>query len=97
MEPKNSSSNGEFTVNIALIENGLPIGGVVYAPARNLFYGAEMDATGNWQKQVPSSKFQVSSNSEAKGSLTPGASSQTPGATASRTQFQIQSFKFPSN
>src|SRR6056300_1116029 len=88
--------NGEFTVNIALIENGLPIGGVVYAPARNLFYGAEMDATGNWQKQVPSSKFQVSSNSEAKGSQTPGASSQSPESnspqdTVSSSKFQVSS------
>ena len=33
--------NGEFTVNIALIENGISIAGVVYAPALNeLFYAA---------------------------------------------------------
>lgn len=32
------NKNGEFTVNIALIENGLPILGVVYAPALDLFY-----------------------------------------------------------
>ena len=33
--------NGEFTVNIALIENGQPIAGVVYAPTKNTFwYGA---------------------------------------------------------
>ena len=39
--------NGEFTVNIALIENGKPIVGVVYAPALNkCFYGAE--STGAW-------------------------------------------------
>jgi 3'(2'), 5'-bisphosphate nucleotidase len=30
--------NGEFTVNIALIEDGLAIAGVIYAPAKNLFY-----------------------------------------------------------
>ncbi len=35
---------GEFTVNIALVENGVPTRGVVYAPARGrLFY---TDATG---------------------------------------------------
>ena len=34
--------NGEFTVNIALIENGKPILGVVYAPALDVTYlGAE--------------------------------------------------------
>ena len=30
--------NGEFTVNIALVENGLPVVGVVYAPALNELY-----------------------------------------------------------
>lgn len=30
--------NGEFTTNIALIENGMPILGVVYAPAKKLLY-----------------------------------------------------------
>ncbi|OYD25369.1 3'(2'),5'-bisphosphate nucleotidase CysQ [Oceanimonas baumannii] len=32
--------NGEFTVNIALIENGKPVLGVVYAPALNVGYVA---------------------------------------------------------
>lgn len=33
--------NGEFTVNIALVENGVPIMGVVYAPAlKNLYYAS---------------------------------------------------------
>lgn len=32
--------NGEFTVNIALIENGRPVLGVVFAPALNLLYAA---------------------------------------------------------
>ncbi|GFE64571.1 3'(2'),5'-bisphosphate nucleotidase CysQ [Litoreibacter roseus] len=36
---------GEFTVNIALVENGVPTRGVVYAPAKNrMFY---TDAAGN--------------------------------------------------
>lgn len=33
--------NGDFTVNIALIENGEPVMGVVYAPAKELLYYAE--------------------------------------------------------
>ena len=32
--------NGEFTINIALIENGKPILGVVYAPVKDLLYFA---------------------------------------------------------
>lgn len=33
------SRNGEFTVNIALIEDGAPVLGVVYAPALGVLYG----------------------------------------------------------
>lgn len=33
--------NGEFTVNIALIEQGKPVMGVVYAPAKDVMYYAE--------------------------------------------------------
>jgi 3'(2'), 5'-bisphosphate nucleotidase len=34
------SHNGEFTVNIALIENGRPVLGLVYAPALNILFAA---------------------------------------------------------
>lgn len=34
------SGNGEYTVNIALVEHGTPIFGVVYAPAKGLLYAA---------------------------------------------------------
>jgi 3'(2'), 5'-bisphosphate nucleotidase len=34
------SRNGEFTVNVALIEDGVPVAGVVHAPATNVFYWA---------------------------------------------------------
>jgi 3'(2'), 5'-bisphosphate nucleotidase len=35
--------NGEFTVNIALIEEGNPVMGVVYVPAQDVTYFAEKD------------------------------------------------------
>lgn len=35
--------NGEFTVNIALIENQFPVMGVIYVPAQNLLYYADKD------------------------------------------------------
>ncbi len=34
--------NGEFTVNIALIENGVATAGVVYAPAKSLLYAGAL-------------------------------------------------------
>ncbi len=37
------SRNGDFTVNIALIEHGAPVIGVVYAPARGLLFSGGPD------------------------------------------------------
>ncbi|MEM0906242.1 MAG: 3'(2'),5'-bisphosphate nucleotidase CysQ [Pseudomonadota bacterium] len=44
------SKNGEFTVNIARVENGVPVAGVVYAPAINVMYAG--DASGAWRASV---------------------------------------------
>jgi 3'(2'), 5'-bisphosphate nucleotidase len=42
--------NGEFTVNIALIEHGIPVLGVVYAPVQDVLYaGAAL--LGAWKEQ----------------------------------------------
>lgn len=48
---------GDFTVNIALVENGVPTRGVVYAPAKaRLFYtdagGRSVEETGRFDKNV---------------------------------------------
>jgi 3'(2'), 5'-bisphosphate nucleotidase len=43
--------NGEFTVNIALVEDGEPVWGVVYAPAlRQLFWGGK--AFGSFRREA---------------------------------------------
>lgn len=44
--------NGEFTVNIALIENGIPVMGVVYAPVNDVLYSAEHDKAWKEEKGV---------------------------------------------
>ena len=49
---------GDFTVNIAYVENGIPVRGVVYAPAQGrLFYtradGSAVEETGAFDKAVP--------------------------------------------
>lgn len=38
--------NGEFTVNIALIDEGMPVQGVVYAPAKDILYAGKRQASG---------------------------------------------------
>ena len=45
------AKNGEFTVNIALIECGEPVLGVVVAPAFDLLYFASQD-TGAWRREM---------------------------------------------
>ena len=49
---------GDFTVNIAYVENGVPVRGVVYAPAKGrLFYtdaeGQSVEETGDFAKDAP--------------------------------------------
>lgn len=58
---------GDFTVNIALVENGVPVFGVVFAPARNrLFYtlanGQSVEETGDFSPDVagPTQEIHVS-------------------------------------
>ena len=44
--------NGEFTVNIALIEDGVPVVGVVHVPAQNkTYYGVKGE--GSFKFQIP--------------------------------------------
>lgn len=43
--------NGEFTVNIALIEQNIPTKGVIYVPALNLLYFAEAES-GSFKQKV---------------------------------------------
>jgi 3'(2'), 5'-bisphosphate nucleotidase len=56
--------NGEFTVNIAEIENGVPVRGVVYAPAKARMFagespvgawemGIDVNTTPDWAKAKP--------------------------------------------
>lgn len=44
--------NGEFTVNIALVEDGKPILGVIYVPATGVLYAGK-EGKGAW-KEIPS-------------------------------------------
>ncbi|MGB1004779.1 MAG: 3'(2'),5'-bisphosphate nucleotidase CysQ family protein, partial [Salibacteraceae bacterium] len=41
--------NGEFTVNIALIENGVPVFGVIYVPvSKTLYFGEKNSGSYKW-------------------------------------------------
>lgn len=44
------SGSGEFTVNIARVEGGVPVSGVVFVPAKGMLYAG--DAAGAWKAAV---------------------------------------------
>jgi 3'(2'), 5'-bisphosphate nucleotidase len=52
--------NGEFTVNVALIQGGEPVLGVVYAPALDLLYLAGQ-ALGSWKQERGGEARRISS------------------------------------
>ena len=75
--------NGEFTVNIALIEHNVPTKGVVYAPALNLLYFAEAES-GSFKQELTQN-----SNPNSKQDST----QDVPKDTNKSTPIQLQSIK----
>lgn len=70
---------GDFTVNIALVENGTPVLGVVYAPAKNrLFYtmanGKTVEETGAFDPDVVGDYAEISVSKPDNTALTVVAS-----------------------
>lgn len=56
---------GDFTVNIAWVEDGIPVRGVVYAPARNRLFWTQADGTtveeaGPFSKEAPGEVTRIS-------------------------------------
>lgn len=47
--------NGDFTVNIALVQNNIPVLGVVYVPVHGMFYYG-MKGKGAFRSEVPGAK-----------------------------------------
>lgn len=65
---------GDFTVNIAYVENGVPTRGVVYAPAQGrLFYttedGAAVEETGALDKEKPGNLRRIGVSTPDNGAL----------------------------
>ncbi len=55
------NKNGEFTVNVALIDKNEPVLGVVYAPAKKLMYYAEK-GYGSWKQIDDGAPVRISSD-----------------------------------
>jgi len=66
--------NGEFTVNIALVHNGIPVLGVVYAPALETTYYAKQGLGAFKEQKGDSRKLPETSNQTPEKQLTVVAS-----------------------
>jgi 3'(2'), 5'-bisphosphate nucleotidase len=61
--------NGEFTVNIALIENGVPVLGVVYVPVLDVLYFGARDVGAHKEEDGSSVSIHTASINEQQQSL----------------------------
>jgi len=85
--------NGEFTVNIALIDNGKPIAGVVYVPVTDEYYYADETGKAYYQKAEESPK-QISVKTPDNSSVTiMGSRSHMNEATEQYVNEQKQKFE----
>lgn len=91
---------GDFTVNIALIENGAPTRGVVYAPAKGRLFmtaddGAAIEETGEFdlEKAGPASPLSVSSPDNDALKVVASASHRDQATEDYIARYQVAEFK----
>jgi 3'(2'), 5'-bisphosphate nucleotidase len=68
--------NGEFTVNIALIHNNVPVLGVIYIPAQNLLYYAD-SVSGSWKKTPGGKAMQIKADKRSADWIAVGSRSHS--------------------
>ncbi|MBI1222772.1 MAG: 3'(2'),5'-bisphosphate nucleotidase CysQ [Bacteroidetes bacterium] len=85
--------NGEFTVNIALIENGAPVWGVVYAPVlKKLYWGGDAGMSYKAEKVHPESGWEEIDASKVKISAQPLGEPYTVVGSRSHLSGETESF-----
>lgn len=63
--------NGEFTVNIALVKNGVPVLGVIYVPVSRMLYFTAEDASIAYKYEVTDTDVEIDSILPAANPLLP--------------------------
>lgn len=56
--------NGEFTVNIALVENGVPVAGVVYVPVKDTLYVGSPEGAWKIEQAAGKDAFELMASAE---------------------------------
>jgi len=83
--------NGEFTVNIALIENGRPVMGVVYAPVLRTIYCGTLDVECEMSKAWKATECEGKTVEEIMESAAPLSTSNFPHPTKKRALHVVAS------
>lgn len=84
--------NGEFTVNIALIEQNKPVLGIVHIPAKNITYTGQKTA-GTFKIDQEGNKARIYSSIPAQNSKVSIVSSRSHGASNTEERIEEMGFK----
>ena len=86
--------NDEFTVNIALVQNGKPLLGVIYAPALNtLYYGLVSDSKA-YRFSVPNEEFHIDHILENAEEIKPATNAEQLKVVGSRSHMNEDTQRF---
>lgn len=86
--------NGEFTVNIALVENQKSVFGVIYVPATRELYVGDTKAENAFKVNVPEKDFTITSLLASAKKLAPKSASSTIEVVGSRSHMNEDTTRF---
>ncbi len=86
--------NGEFTVNIALVERGIPLIGVIYVPAVKRLYYANVEKEQAFSAELPSHDVTLSNVLELSKPLKPKHPSNNYEVVGSRSHMSQETLDF---
>ena len=89
--------NGEFTVNIALVKNGLPNFGVIYVPATGILYFGDVSRQKAYRITIDHSNYTISDILKNASEIMPQNNSSTIRVVGSRSHMNQDTLDFVEN
>lgn len=89
--------NGEFTVNIALVKNGLPEFGVIYVPATGVLYFGDVNQQKAYKIAINHSSYEMVSILKNATTITPKTDSNAIRVVGSRSHMNQDTLDFVEN
>lgn len=89
--------NGEFTVNIALVKNGLPEFGVIYVPATGVLYFGDVSQQKSYKIAIDHSNYSITDVLEKATEIVPQIDSNAIRIVGSRSHMNQDTLDFVEN